>query len=655
MKTLKAITLVLVILMLAAPLLIVRPIHAAPAKPIYYSVKPSPVAPLVDINASPYGLETPPTPSPVGEHFYVEIHLENATLTNEPNGISGVQIDFYFGNILTYAVPVGFNNTCGTVGGVLNPPLLIMPGYEAMFYDDLNNQVPNYPYTGATHWKAPGIASMGGPWNGTDGIVVRIWFRIIYQPNGMLMEPTFYGDLALVYTDLVNGATPPVSIDHDRVQGQLAIDPSPYAYPARPYIFVEPAAKTGTMGEIFNVAIKINADPFWDVAGFDITFTYDPTLLSLVPGSVTEGNFLKQGGVPTWGWIDDTVAGRVWAVFIKLSNATTSGGTDTLITLQLQVIYEHDSYPPPTCDLGLENTALASWAHPERPIAPWEGRITSVELPFDPRTVPPAVEWSHYTIKGVYTAPYIVPGPAIDLYTQYNSPYGGQGPNEHSDAFAPQMWVILRAKVTYGGDRISNKLVTFEVHNALDQKITILYDKTDENGIAEVGYRIPQTDYPCGHDPAIFGWWWVIATVSIDEVMVNDTLTFQVGWLIEVVSVVANNDPYRKYIDPMNFTVTVQTISEQPRWGLVTVDAFDAEGYPIAEQYDFSWFNATRVQGDPHGTIPGVYTWTFTASIPTWARVGTGTVTAIALTDWPRNGGTAYCPAVSDLFGIKKS
>ena len=28
--------------------------------------------------------------------------------------------------------------------------------------------------------------------------------------------------------------------------------------------------------------------------------------------------------------------------------------------------------------------------------------------------------------------------------------------------------------------------VTFEVHNALDQKITILYDKTDENGIAEV-------------------------------------------------------------------------------------------------------------------------------------------------------------------------
>jgi hypothetical protein len=66
------------------------------------------------------------------------------------------------------------------------------------------------------------------------------------------------------------------------------------------------------------------------------------------------------------------------------------------------------------------------------------------------------------------------------------------------------MMVWLYAKVTYGGDRITNKLVTFEVHNALGEKVTILENYTDINGIATVHFRIPQTDLiPGGEDPAI--------------------------------------------------------------------------------------------------------------------------------------------------------
>jgi hypothetical protein len=597
-------------------------------------------------------LTTPRTPSPENQYFVVEIHLEGATSTNVPAGVSGIEVHFYFGNILEYAVPVGFENYVGrpTDGGVLNPPILY--GIDPCFYDELGNKVETPPYTGAVYYKVAG-ASTGAAWNGADGIVAKITFKIIKQPKLMLNEPDVSFDLELTFTDAVDGDV--VAIDHGRINGKLNILAAPYEYPPRPVIFVEPAVKKGTSaGEIFTVNVKIRGedgagvDAFWDVAGFDITFVYDPTLISLV--SADQGNFLRQHGEETWGWIDTSTPGVVWAVYTKLENPTPSSGIDTLLVMQFRVVYVHDSYPPPTCALGLVNTVLASWAHPERIVPPWEQRITAVELPYDPRDAPPAEKWTHKTINGTYIAPYVVPGPAIDVYTQYPEPYGGQGPNEHSDAFAPQMLVCLYAKVTYGGDRVTNKWVTFEVHNAQGEKVTVLANKTDWDGIAKVCFRIPQTDYPCGEDPAIFGWWTVIATVEVDEVVVIDTLTFQVGWLIKVVSVEPIGAPFLKYQDNMVFKVTVETISEQVRHAIITIDPFDAAGYPIGEAIWEDDFHATRTAT---GTEPGVYQHTVEISIPTWARVGTGTVRAVALTDFPRNGGTAYCPVVSELFGIK--
>jgi len=651
MKKFKLATLILLLLLAAAPLTIVRPSIGATTY-VHYSVQPIAIPPLTDVDPSKYVLDTPPTPSPVGQNFTVEIHLENATADNVPNGVQGVEVHFYFGNILNYSVPVGFEDYLGKAGGVLNPTVLttIEPG----LYDEAGSKITGPPYTGAVYYKVA-AASTGAPWYGSDGLIAKIKFQIIKQPNGMLMEPTVSFDLSFTFTDLADSTAAPVP--HDRINGKLIIEASPYKYPARPQIFVEPASKKGTMNEIFTVNVKIRGEDgagvsdFWDIAGFDITFVYNSTLLSLV--SVSEGNFLKQHGEATWGWIDTSTAGKVWAVFTKLENPAPSSGIDTLITMQLKVIYQHDSYPPPTCVLGLVNTDLASWAHPERPIEPWGGRITAVDLPYDPTgTIP----WGHSTVNGTYTAPYIIPGPAVDVYTQYPEPYGGQGANEHSDAFAPQMMVWLYAKVTYGGDRVTNKWVSFEVHNALGEKVTVLGNYSDLNGIATVHFRIPQTDkIPGGEDPAIFGWWTVIATVEIAEKTVNDTLTFQVGWLIKVASVEPLSAPYLKYQDKMQFKVTVQTISEQVRHAIITVDPFDAESFPIGEAIWEGDFNATRIAGDPHGTIPGVYTQTLTIDIPTWCLVGTATVRAVALTDFPRNGGTAYCPIVSALFGIKAS
>jgi hypothetical protein len=158
---------------------------------------------------------------------------------------------------------------------------------------------------------------------------------------------------------------------------------------------------------------------------------------------------------------------------------------------------------------------------------------------------------------------------------------------------------------------------------------------------------------PGGEDPAIFGWWTVNSTVELDQVVVMDNLTFQVGWLVEVDSVTANPASYAKYGGvPMTFDVLWHTIREQPIWALLTVDPFDSQMYPIGEAYWGGWFNATRIGGNPGTTIYGDYSTTVMIGIPTWARVGLGTVYAVALTDFPIYGGTAYCPYATNSFGI---
>jgi len=258
------------------------------------------------------------------------------------------------------------------------------------------------------------------------------------------------------------------------------------------------------------------------------------------------------------------------------------------------------------------------------------------------------------------------------------APYNGQGKNTESDSFAPQMLVYLYANVTYAQDRVSNKLVSFQINNALGQKVTILQNYTDINGIASVQYRIPMSDFLIGGngtgtwDPAIFGTWTVTATVEVDQLTFNDSMSFAVGWLVQVMSVTSNSASYLKYAGlPMNFTVDVRTIHEQPLSVLVSVDTYDTQGYPIGETSWYVTVQATRndtsnsmnpvdyIYG-PTGYSGLYYGWglipygpylvhmasgTFvTQYIPTWARVGTATVVGYALTDYPVLGGTPYGP-----------
>lgn len=173
-----------------------------------------------------------------------------------------------------------------------------------------------------------------------------------------------------------------------------------FQYPPRPYIFIDPASKGAALGQIFTVDVKINADSFWDIAVFDATVEYNSTIITLL--NATEGGFLKQGGATTFGYYINT-SNSIEAVFSKTSNPAPSSGVDTLFTLQFNVTC-HFSHQPLSCNLELKNTNIGLWPHPERSsIPPWDAPMGEADMPYDGRSVPPALPYTHYTVGGTFS------------------------------------------------------------------------------------------------------------------------------------------------------------------------------------------------------------------------------------------------------------
>lgn len=287
---------------LSAPLLIMKTVHAQ--NPVSISVEPIATAPLTDINASINGLETPPTPPPVGQNFTVEIHLLGATVTNVPNGISGVEIHFFFGNILNYCQVTGFTSFLGVSGGVLLSPLLY--GINPGFYDANGSPVNTAPYTGAVYYKVA-AASTGGPWNGDDGLIVKITFTITKQPQSSSGEPTVNLPLEDDFTDLVDSFA--AEVTHDRTQGLLTIDATPGVVPAsytltvniigNGNVTIEPFNATYVSGTV--VTLTAIPDVNWTFFswGGDLTGTQNPANITMNADKVVNATFRLSGpGIP---------------------------------------------------------------------------------------------------------------------------------------------------------------------------------------------------------------------------------------------------------------------------------------------------------------------------------------------------------------------
>lgn len=272
--------------------------------------------------------------------------------------------------------------------------------------------------------------------------------------------------------------------------------------------------------------------------------------------------------------------------------------------------------------------------------------LTAVNFTLPTACIPGQVvigEWSAIAVVSVAeitindTLTFRVTGAMIDLYTQRN----GKGPNMPSDAFAPQEEVIFYAYVSYDCNPTEGKVVAFEVRDANGICVTYKTATTNASGIATTRFRIPSMP--------LFGTWDTIATVEVLEKTIGDTLTFRVGWIIEILMI----QTVDKYCNPqtvfrrgeqMYFNVTVHNIAFTSKMTTLTVVVYDECGVPFGQVIPQHW----RIPPEASSIfIIGL-------PIPKWALLGVGSIYANAYTDLPQFGGTPYCPEISAAFMIVK-
>jgi len=236
------------------------------------------------------------------------------------------------------------------------------------------------------------------------------------------------------------------------------------------------------------------------------------------------------------------------------------------------------------------------------------------------------------------------PSGKIDLFTQ-KEPYSGKGPNTPSDSFSPQEIVILYAFVTYNEMPVQNLLVAFYVQTPNGTSFSFS-EKTNSSGIATINFTIP---WPCTNsENEIFGEWHVLADTVIGDELFQDSLTFKVGWIVELISVrtIDENLTYRTNFGKngdVGLEITLKSIAMVTKTATIAIVIQDELDVPVSfyEIYDF------MVQ--PNEKLVFLYCKLY---IPKWAYVGKATVYVSALTTTPNASGVPYCPSVYTNFYI---
>lgn len=233
----------------------------------------------------------------------------------------------------------------------------------------------------------------------------------------------------------------------------------------------------------------------------------------------------------------------------------------------------------------------------------------------------------------------------IDVYTNRPAPFDGKGLHKPSDAFQPQELVTLYALVTFNNEPREGMLVGFSVQDPLKTTVVSRISLTNSDGIACIYFRIPQTSE--NGERAIFGEWHVEASVSIAGEIVWDTLTFQVGWIVQITDIRTLNFEYKPQIDfargdRIIFNLKVKNIAFSLKHTIVTIDVQDAANYPILHKEE-----ERLVQ-------PGESSIDVALQIPLTATIGRATIFA-AVYNIYQDGRIPFSPPVSSQFNIVRS
>jgi hypothetical protein len=507
------------------------------------------------------------------------------------------------------------------------------------------------------------------PFTGAEGICGKLVLRIIKGVS--MLEPSVECPIEFIHyppytpsdTFLIgyNGVYA-YDIQFTPVMGYYKYS---WVVPAKkPRFYILPSTiKPEKIGDPVDIEIWVaDVDPNWQVIAFQFSIMWNTTCLAPRDPYWSRGTFMEA-----FSYVTPPEDGVIYMADIN----------------------QHIRFPPLheiPADYNYSILAVILWPDPATnftyhpPFPNGGGKVAKLHFTAICETISPTEYWSTISFieedmlvlnvygqdigysradPAQYRCPMKVLGLKIDLYTQYDYPYGGQGENMPSDMFAPQQQVELLALVEYNEYPVQQKLVAFEIRHG--DYVFWREATTDSDGIAHISFRIP---WPCTNPKEeIFGKWYVIATVEVAEEKKNDTLGFWVWWPVEVLSIEPKKTEFiqrKTGGDPLEFIVTYRTFSMQKIPALITATIYDELGFFIGSDKtnvtvgwnEYKYYNYTACEEPP----PLEYTWNVTIPMPTNAVVGKGTAFADAFDKFPWDGGTPYCPEVRNTidFYIKK-
>jgi len=235
-------------------------------------------------------------------------------------------------------------------------------------------------------------------------------------------------------------------------------------------------------------------------------------------------------------------------------------------------------------------------------------------------------------------------GGRIDLFTQKEI-YNGEGLDVPSDAFSPDEEVRIFAFGTYCGSAEEDLLVAFQVIGPRNSVENITFARvavTNATGIAMISFRLPHSN------ETTFGEWTVIGNARVADQIVHDTLSFKVGWIVEITSIRTMNERY-EYQErfPQNsylgVEITLATIAMNSKTVTLTVNLYDSMNVL------FDSVEVIDLAVSSNGTLVYQY---YPLYIPNGAHLGDATIYADAYTAPVNLGGVPYCPEAQASFTI---
>jgi hypothetical protein len=397
-----------------------------------------------------------------------------------------------------------------------------------------------------------------------------------------------------------------------------------------------------------NVSFTNNAPPPPPAQPLILDFTNDPTNSEGLPtGYYLNGTTVTMMPVVVQQAFDNVTetyydpAGIIWYVYYPNGSLATMGGIPWFMG-PIPFVYTFNA---------ADESELGAW---------------TVEAQADVPQMNANWPSMNQSNMASHTKTIVLPlvGAILDLYTETERTHGytatqiGVGECMPADSYALDENVTLYVNLTYNGAELQSRLIAWEVKNGLGETVLYRTTYTDANGVATITFRIMTI---CMDPEHAFGKWCVLAKTTVGEVVVQDYLAFQVGYIVDGFEVGDFGAFEEQTVGEMFLLIYLWwNIALEPRNVTYTVTITDDLGVPVfvhAEQLvapGATWVKNESLECCDSWTLQPAMGGQFGPFVilPKWTYPGMGLLIFNLYTDYPWDCGVAWGPEETQQIPI---